>query len=171
MRYTTIIDITEFRQAYANVNVRLVYLHLVLISGYEDKNRDFADISLRYLAQDVGITLSALRHALKVLSALSLIQIQDGRIKVTKWLPDKTITKRPRNARERADQSLIIERQQQEIREYKEKIQRQQAQERERLTGKNDFERHIDDLRLASANGDESATAALRRYRQMGAIK
>lgn len=171
MRYTTIIDITEFRQAYANINVRLVYLHLVLISGYEDKDRDFADISLRYLAQDVGITLSALRHALKVLSALSLISIQDGRIKVTKWLPDKTITKRPRNARERADQSLIIERQEQQIREYKEKIERQQAQELERQTGKTAIERHIDKLKIAAANGDEEATAALRNYKRNGAMK
>lgn len=167
MRYTTIIDIREDRRLYSNVNVRLVYLHLCLIAGYHDDDRDFADISLRRLADDVGITLSATRHALKVLSALSLLSIEDGRMKVTKWLPDKSITRRPRNARERSEQAIIEERQRQAAQEDHERRQRQEMKTQQERTGKSAYQRHIDALEEAAARGDEKAMAALKRHKNM----
>lgn len=167
MRYTTIIDIREDRRLYSNVNVRLVYLHLCLISGYHDDDRDFVDISLRKLAEDVGITLSATRHAIKVLSALSLLSIEDGRMKVMKWLPDKSITRRPRNARERSEQAIVEERQRQAEREAIEREERRRQAEIDKATGKGSLERHIERLQVAAAAGDESAIQALKRHKRM----
>ena len=73
MRYTTIIDISEIQPIYRNVNARLVYLHLVLKSGYHDNDRDLVSISLRRIAAEVGLTLSATRHAISQLEKAQLL--------------------------------------------------------------------------------------------------
>lgn len=96
MRYTTCIDISEFPSIYGNLNARLVYFHLCLKSGYHDDDRDQIHVSLRRLADEVGITLSALRHALKILEAMSFIRIECSTIYVKKWVDEKPITKRAR---------------------------------------------------------------------------
>lgn len=60
MRYTTIVDISEYASLYRNHNARLVYLHLALRSGYHDNDRDLIDVSVRRLADAVA-SLSARR--------------------------------------------------------------------------------------------------------------
>ena len=133
MRYTTIIDISEMRLLYRNANVRLMYLHLCLKSGYHDNDRDILDISLRRLADDVGMTLSATRHALRMLNQFGLISIQGGSINVKKWIQEESITKRSRNRK-----------QQQEINEQQERERRQaelQQQHNEREKQRQEYER------------------------------
>lgn len=94
MRYTTLIDLRDYPGLYRNHNVRLVYMHLVLVAGYHDVNRDIVSASLRTMAADIGVSMSALRHALTVLSKAKLIQRRQGRLFVAKWLPEQRVTKR-----------------------------------------------------------------------------
>lgn len=98
MRYTTILDLRDWPLLYKNHNVRLLYLHLVLIARYEDTYKDWAKISIRKLAVDSGLTESACRHALKVLEKAKLIRRRDGWIWVAKWLKEPTITPRQRKS-------------------------------------------------------------------------
>lgn len=94
MRYTTIIDITEFPTVYRNNNAVLLYLHLVLRAGWHDSDRDTLRISFRQLAQAVGMTLSATRHAVRVLTEAKLLQ-RDGDVwRVKKWHIEKPPTPR-----------------------------------------------------------------------------
>lgn len=96
MRYTTLIDIREWPSLYRNLNVRLVYLHLTLAAGYHDQNRDVIVVSIRQLAADVGITVAATRHALKMLTKVNLIKTNPSKsaILVRKWLSEQTVSKR-----------------------------------------------------------------------------
>lgn len=89
MRYTTIIDLREWPQAYRNTNIRLVYYHLAMVAGYHDYNRDVTEISIRSLSADTGVTISAVRHALRILEGLQLIKRKDGKTFVRKWLAEK----------------------------------------------------------------------------------
>lgn len=89
MRYTTIIDISEYESLYKNLNVRLVYLHLVLKSGYQDINKDWCRISIRALAEQTGTTISACRNALKQLQKAKMIRYKGGWILVRKLVTAK----------------------------------------------------------------------------------
>ena len=105
MRYTTIIDITELPQVYRNVNARLLYLHLVLRSGYHNEDRDLARISLRVLASSVGLTLSATRHALHILGDAGLVVKEGDAWRVRKWFVADPPT--PRTQRNTAKASVV----------------------------------------------------------------
>lgn len=95
MRYTTIIDITEDRALYRNQAARLVYLHLVLKSGYHDDDRDIAVLSIRSMAADIGLTVSAVRHAIAKLQGAGCIEhLEASRWKVRKWVPTVVPTSR-----------------------------------------------------------------------------
>lgn len=94
MRYTTIIDLTEYPRLYANVNVRLVYLHMCLRAGYHDEDRDAVRESIRALAADTGLTVAAIRHALAVLKKENLTYSVGGRLYVRKWCAPASISKR-----------------------------------------------------------------------------
>lgn len=103
MRYTTIIDITEQPEVYRNPAARLLYLHLVLKSGYHDDDRDTIGTSIRRISADTGITVSAARHALRLLEASGLVNRKGPRWSVVKWVMTKEITARPKQgARSRA---------------------------------------------------------------------
>lgn len=110
MRYTTIIDISEIREVYRNKTARLLYLHLTLRAGYHDADRDQARISIRRLASESCVSISATRHALRVLEAAHLIRREANAWIVTKWLPEQTVTSRPKTKREMADQIQRLER-------------------------------------------------------------
>lgn len=88
MRYTTVIDISEFPALYRNHNARLVYLHLALKSGYHDDDRDLIDISIRSLAATVGLTVSATRHSLRILEQSEMIARDGQRWRVRKFFLD-----------------------------------------------------------------------------------
>lgn len=117
MRYTTIIDISEQRDLYRNVNVRLVYLHLVLKSGYHDHDRDQVKISYRSLAVDSGLTVSAVRHAINVLIKWRMLIRKDGSWIVRKWCQEQPITTRAKSSKEAKkrsqEQAVIDERERQ----------------------------------------------------------
>lgn len=86
MRYTTVIDITDFSQIYRNIHARLVYIHMALKAGYHDDDRDICRLSIRNLAADVGITVSATRNALLQLEKSGLITRGSDCWIVKKWV-------------------------------------------------------------------------------------
>lgn len=96
MRYTTIIDITEFPAVYKNHNARLLYLHLVLKSGYHDQDRDLVSMSLRSMAEQAGLTLSATRHAIGQLERAGLLTKEGDRWRAKKWFIENPPSPRPR---------------------------------------------------------------------------
>lgn len=131
MRYTTVIDISENRQLYANHNAVLVYLHLCLRAGYHDHDRDMVSISIRNLASDIGVTVSACRHAIKLLTAAGLVTRTAGTgtvgtWTVKKWLIDEPPTPRqkktdPKSSEGRSRQDIGRQLDEQ-IAEYKQKV-------------------------------------------------
>lgn len=86
MRYTTLIDISEIPAVYGNRNARLLYLHMALRAGYHDEDRDVLAVSLRRLATDCGLSVSATRHALGVLTKAGLLKRGERGFQVLKWV-------------------------------------------------------------------------------------
>lgn len=111
MRYTTVIDISEIPELYRNQTVRLVYLHLVLKSGYHDDDRDISKLSIRRLAMEADVTVSACRHALNVLKKAGLLTNEPSGRKVKKFVEEQVVTKRARTKREMQEQLILLERQ------------------------------------------------------------
>lgn len=111
MRYTTVIDISEMPEVYRNATARLVYLHLALKAGYHDNDRDRATVSIRRLAMDVDVTVSAARHAIRQLERAGLLRRDGGALIVKKWVEEQSITTRARTKREMQEQIQILERQ------------------------------------------------------------
>lgn len=77
MRYTTIIDFREL-PSWQNPNARQLYLYLTLARSYQATTlcaKDTVATSLRRLASDVGITLSACRYALESLQLDGLVTV------------------------------------------------------------------------------------------------
>lgn len=72
MNKWVIIQDAHYMPCYKNVNARLVYLHAAMCC---DVGTYVYTTSLRRMASEVGITLDALRHALKVLQRDGLIDI------------------------------------------------------------------------------------------------
>lgn len=167
MRYTTCIDITEFPNVYNNVHARMLYFHLCLKSGYHDDDRDMLHMSLRRLADDVGMTLSALRHALKVLHACRLISVTRSTITVKKWVDEKPITKRKKlNQAQTAKVSATVALQTQKILDEQ---RRQDAEKRAELErkGLSSFIVYYENRIKQYHEGDVDALASLKRNRDM----
>lgn len=129
MRYTTVIDISEIPAVYRSINARLLYLHMALKAGYHDDDRDLLAASIRQLARESGISVSATRCALATLLANRLIERQGARWKVTKWLIQDMPTPRPKSAKQQRDQSqeaiakrVEEEKRQQEIDKYRKEV-------------------------------------------------
>lgn len=131
MRYTTIIDIRDVPEIYRNINTRLVYLHLCLCSGYHEQDRDKVTLSIRGIAAASGLTLSAVRNAMHVLSKYGLLRRQGDALTVAKWvIPDDFATKPPRTKRDAALDAAAQERRRQEQEEQARK--RSEEEERKR---------------------------------------
>lgn len=109
MRYTTVIDITEFPQIYRNLNARLVYIHMALKAGYHDDDRDVCRLSIRSLAADVGITVSAARNALLQLEKSGLISKSSDAWIVKKWVLQESPTPRTQKTAVNKDSKLSAE--------------------------------------------------------------
>lgn len=123
MRYTTIIDISEYPTLYNNQSIRLVYLHLVLRSGYHDHDRDLAQLSIRRLAREVGLSVGAVRHALTQLLKCQMLVRQGPMLQVRKFIVEQPISKRSRNKREEKQELARKERiEQQERQAAKRKV-------------------------------------------------
>lgn len=163
MRYTTIIDISEQRDLYRNVNVRLVYLHLVLKSGYHDHDRDQVRISYRSLAADTGLTVSAVRHAINILVKWRMLIRKDNTWIVRKWCQEQTITTRAKSSRDAKkkaqEQAVVAERERQRAMDEENKKRRDaEAGERDNYI---EFVRKQQQL---AASGDLEAIAWLNEH-------
>ena len=165
MRYTTIIDIREFPQIYRNNHVKLVYLHLVLISGYHDEDRDQTPISIRQICYDTGLSLSAVRHSLKVLISAGLLSRSGITWTVKKFVLDKPISPRIRSEKKRtAAENIERERIIKEEQNHREKEEKRKYQE-EIKAGKNPLKEMVKELMIRSENGDQEAIENLKRYK------
>lgn len=157
MRYTTIIDISEYPQLYRSESVRLVYLHLVLKSGYHDNDRDMCGVSIRRLSMETGLTISATRHALQLLEKYAMIRRQGSMTQVRKWVVEQPITSRARTAAQAKRKEI---RQAEEIdreRRDKQRMAEQKKREELRAAGKTPFMIYYEDLLKKAAAGDPEA--------------
>lgn len=162
MRYTTVIDISKLA-LYRNPNVRLVYFHLCLRVGYHDDDRDMVALSYRQLAAEVGITLSACRHALKILTDHKMVYQRDGIIWVRKWLQEPQITPRKESAKQAAKQA-----QEQEANRIRKAAQEAEDAHRKMMadlksSGKTSLQVYLERLEARAAEGDQEAIEILRR--------
>lgn len=115
MRYTTVIDISEISEIYKNPTARLLYLHMSLKAGYHDADRDLVRLSIRRLSADVGVTVSATRHALRQLERAGLLTRDGDLWRVKKWVEEQQITTRAKTKREMQEQIQRLERQRQQV--------------------------------------------------------
>lgn len=166
MRYTTIIDISASQTLYKSKSVRLVYLHLVLRSGYHDNDRDLVNISLRRLAEDVGITLAATRHALKQLEQLKMIQRNGSVIWVRKWVMEQTITKRAKTNQQQKQIDAVAARKRQEEQLDKHLQAEQNYRDQQAAQGKDGFMLWYEEQQRKAAAGDIEAQRTVERKRK-----
>lgn len=115
MRYTTVIDISEMPDIYRNTTARLIYIHMSLKAGYHDSDRDLVNVSIRRLSADVGVTVSATRHALRQLERAGLLTRDGDLWRVKKWVEEQQITTRAKTKREMQEQIQRLERQRQQV--------------------------------------------------------
>lgn len=165
MRYTTIIDISEIRQIYKSSNTRLVYLHLCLCSGYHDNDRDIVDLSIRKMAMQCGLTVSATRHALRILANARLIERQGNVIKVTKWLQQEPITSRALIRKQQQLQNAAAARMEEERKREREAAKDAAERAALRAQGKTQYQVYLDDLKRRAESGDIQAIEALKRHK------
>lgn len=167
MRYTTIIDLSEFPAVYRNKNVRLVYLHLVLKSGYHDNDRDLIDISIRNLAWAVGLSVSATRHALHTLEQARMIKRSGPLWHVRKFIIEQEITPRVKTQKEAKKKAAAVAEQQASqalnTRLDEERERRQNLQQ----NNTSDFIIYYEDVVRRAMAGDVDAQETARRRRDM----
>lgn len=162
MRYTTIIDISEIQDVYRNSNVRLVYLHLVLKSGYHDDDLDKIKLSVRGIMYGTGLSLSAVRHALQVLEKNGLLERRNGSTYVRKFLYQKAAKKRPKASEidpggKRVDSSSAA------VQEVGSELSDLEKWRKRR----DSFIKYYQDLQERAKNGDETARAAVARNKKL----
>lgn len=167
MRYTTIIDLSEFPAVYRNKNVRLVYLHLVLKSGYHDNDRDLIDISIRNLAWSVGLSVSATRHALHILEQARMLKRSGPLWHVRKFIIEQEITPRAKTQREskRAAAAAVEKARNQTLNTELDK----ERERRQNLADNNtsDFIIYYEDLVRRAKAGDIDAAETARKRKDM----
>lgn len=166
MRYTTIIDITEIPEVYRNHNARLIYLHLILKSGYRDNDRDMIKISIRVLAMRTGLSVSATRHALTILTRQHLLSRAGDTWLVKKWIIEDTITPRARTKKQqRAQDAAQAQRDQQAELDKRMEQERRERTELENA-GKTSFMVYYEGLLTKAQNGDQEAQQKVEKYRE-----
>lgn len=163
MRYTTIIDISQAPEVYRNQNVRLVYLHLVLKSGYHDHDRDLVRISIRSLAAQVGLTVAATRHALAVLTKWQLLTRAGSYYQVRKWVSEQPVTSRAKTARQQQQLNLAAQRRADEERREREAELERIRRENQAAAGRSAFDDLVDYKRKQAAAGDIGAQEWLKK--------
>lgn len=163
MRYTTIIDISEVPSVYRNNNARLLYIHMALKAGYHDDDRDVLETSIRILAAQTGLTISAVRHALHVLEAVQLIKREGSAWIIKKWLPMQTTSPRPKVSQKQLDaaQDEANLRARQERKEELERLRREEV----KAAGKTEFMIYFEGLEEKAKLGDPEAIKLVARHR------
>lgn len=166
MRYTTLIDISEIPPVYRNINARLVYLHLVLKSGYHDDDRDLVTMSLRRIAAETGLSLSAVRHAVAMLEKAHLLTRQGSFWMVKKWIIEQKISTRARTARQQ--KAIEIEAERRIENEKREREAAIEKQRREQLIaqGKTPFMVFYEGQQRKAAAGDLEAAERVKRWQK-----
>lgn len=167
MRYTTIIDISEMPTIYGNINARLVYLHLVLKSGYHDDDRDMIAISIRRIAADLNLSLSAVRHAIGQLERAHLLQRQGPIWCVKKWIVEQKITSRPKTQRQQKQIEIAAERQRQQEQRERDALIEQQRRAMLAAQGKSEFLVFYERLQKKAAAGDLEAAESVKKWRKL----
>ena len=167
MRYTTIIDLSEFPAVYRNKNVRLVYLHLVLKSGYHDNDRDLIDISIRNLSYAVGLSVSATRHALHILELAKMIKRAGPLWHVRKFIIEQEITPRAKTQKE-AKKKAAVAAEQQASHELNTRLD-EERERRQNLQQNNtsDFIIYYEEVVRRALAGDVDAQETAKRRREM----
>ena len=124
MRYTTVIDISEIPRVYKSVSTRILYFHLAIKAGYHEDDRDLISISIRRMASDSGLTVSAVRHALGVLESAGLLKRVPHGYLVTKWLMPEKVPARPKSSPAQADArtSELLRKADAELEAYRRKV-------------------------------------------------
>lgn len=163
MRYTTLIDIREIPAVWSCLSAKLLYIHLVLAAGFHDDDRDIVNDSFRGLAAKTGLTLSSVRHAVRVLTDSGLLRRQDDLWIVKKWIPVKKISQRPTSA-------PISEEERQERERIRQKEARKEERARARAeelkaTGKTEFMIYYEGLLQKAESGDREAARLVERHR------
>lgn len=145
-------------------NAVWLYYFMSMKAGYHDDDRDILDMSLTQLANASGLTVSAVRHAIRVLVNAHLVK-RDGQHAWTirKWIQESTITPRRQNKR----QERLVQKQ---LDEAAQQAQREAALEAERrknealwARGKSPFIVYCESLKEKAANGDDEAAATFKR--------
>lgn len=165
MRYTTVIDISQVPSIYKNHNARLVYLHLALRAGYHDDDRDLVDVSIRNLAAQVGITVSATRHAIDQLQRAQLLTRQGTLWVVRKWIMEADITPRAKTKRQQEAIERAAERQRQNEQREREAAIERQRREDIKNQGKTSFMLWYESQLQRANAGDVEAQRAVDRHR------
>lgn len=157
MRYTTLIDISEYPQLYRSSSVRLVYLHLVLKSGYHDDDRDLCAVSIRRLANDCGLTVAATRHALGLLEKAAMITRQGPLWLVKKWVVERPISARAKSEKQQRTQDLRAQEEAERAQRERERRREEKKREDLRAAGKTPFMVYYESLQAKAAQGDPEA--------------
>lgn len=150
---------------YRNANTRLVYLHLCLRSGYHDADRDLLKIPIRRLADDIGITLSAARNAISMLTQYGLLSYENGVFCVKKFVVSEMITKRATSKKQEQARAKREQEQRAQVQreiEYEDNARR--IDELHRI-GKTPFMVYYESLQAKAAQGDADALASLKRHK------
>lgn len=166
MRYTTVIDISDIADIYRNPAAVRVYIHMTLKCGYHDTDRDIYTGSIRRIMADLGLSLSATRHAIKVLQSHNLVRLQGGVYIITKYIPSETITPRAKTAKQAAQRAEAQRRE--AIQAAQEDTYERQRREREALQaqGKNSWMVYYESKAKLAQDGDADAARWCERNRQ-----
>lgn len=165
MRYTTVIDISEMPSVYKSHNATRLYLHMSLKAGYHDNDRDLLTASIRTLAADTGLTVSATRHALAVLTKARLIAKVGDIWAIRKWVSEQPIMTRPKTAKQQAaDAEKARQKAEREAREREAAAQAASRQTLE-MQGKTQFMVYYESLEKRAQAGDVDALRLMERHR------
>lgn len=116
MRYTTIIDVTEIPDIWRNPNAVRLYFYMAMRCGYHDDDRDQLRISIRNLSYASGLTLSACRHALKVLQKFGLVSPMGEYYQVKKFVLEQKPTSRTQRTTGAGGTITEVEKSEQDLR-------------------------------------------------------
>lgn len=166
MRYTTIIDIRPI-PLYKSEAARLLYLHMVLASGYHDHDRDLCLASLRSMAADTGLTLSAVRAALKRLEKYGMVSRQGTYWRVTKWVMSEEITKRATSKRQQKEQDAARERAEKERQREEQAEEQRRQREANKAAGTNPLLEYIEEHKRKAEAGDVESLDVWRRHEKI----
>lgn len=161
MRYTTIIDISEYARLYRNQNVRMLYLHLALVAGWHDTDRDLANISIREMAYRTGLTVSAVRNALRQLENAKLVTREGSVWRVVKWVQPEEVTPRPKGKKHQAVADREADQQERDARLTQQRAEREQME----ASGRTPYMVYYEAKLKEAEAGDPEAQEIVRRGR------